>query len=239
MQSIDHLKNALTLEVAHAKAVAASDPIHKQHAFDCANSFHLCNRHEDAIRWFKIILKNDTSMQEKYVSCFKLYKCYEAIGQREHGFYYLVKSLAYDLERVECLHELIVHYCCDNMSEMAYNYYRIVQPHYVKSIYDSTLINSKLLLNSDVSNFYFPYYMIIVADRVNDRTCGIFMYEVIFRKKQRVFSLWHLNNLFFNLRFFISHAPPHFVSVANEYLSFLLDNKVNLNFKEIATSLGN
>lgn len=232
-----HLKNALMLEVAHAKAIATSDPIHKKHAFDCANSFRECNRHEDAIRWYKITLKQENSLQEKYLSCLHMYKCCSAIGQREHGIFYLVKSFTYDMERVECLYELVEHYCCDNMSDIAYTYYNIIKPHYIKLINDPSIIGSKLHFNSNVANFFLPYYMIIVADRVNDRACGVFMYKVIFQKKQCVFSEWHLNNLFFNLRFFISHVSPEFVSIANEYLSFLLYNGVNsLNFKQIANS---
>jgi len=237
MQSNDHLKNALMLEVAHAKAIATSDPIHKKHAFDCANSFRECNRHEDAIRWYKTILKQENSPQEKYLSCFYMYKCYVEIGQREHGIFHLVKSFAYDIERVECLYELVEHYCCEKMSNVAYTYYNIVKPHYIKSINDSSITNSKLHFNSNVSNFFLPYYMIIVADHVNDRACGVFMYDVIFRNKPRVFSEWHLNNLFFNLRFFISHVSSEFVSIANEYLLFLVKNGVNSKiFKQIANS---
>lgn len=206
--------------------------------FHSADNFRHQKQFENAICCYKdIIAQEKTSSQEKYLSCFYLHQCLESIGNKEGGFFYLVKSMKYDLERVECLNELAVHYCCENMSDLAYKYYKIIEPHFLKASNDSSITDSKLHFNSDVSNFFFPYIMIIVADRVNDRACGVSMYEIIFQKKQRVFSTWHLNNLFFNLRFFISHASSQFASLANEYLSFLKDNGINLiQFEKVASS---
>ena len=243
-----YLKDALILESAHAEALAQGDPLHKRYAFYCANSYRDCGKHEDAIRWYKITLSQDNWAQEKYVACLYTYNCYEALGQREHGFFYLVKALHYDLERVECLHPLVVHYCCEDRNDVAYAYYRIVQSHYERAMLTSeTNSGSKLFLEPDKANFFLPYYMIIVADRVGDRACGVRMYEIIFRKKQRVFSAWHLRNLFFNLRFFIKHVElvhelsngteitlAQFVALTNEYLRFLRENGVQSStFNEI------
>ena len=218
-----YLKDALLLEAAHADAVTRGDPLHKRYAFYCANSYRDCGRHEDAIRWYKVTLSQDNWAQEKYVSCLYIYNCYETLGQKEHGFFYLVKALHYDLERVECLYPLIVHYCCENANDVAYAYYRIVQPHYERTL-QSNLSQSKLFLESDKANFFLPYYMIIVADRVGDRACGVRMYEIIFTQKQRSFTAWHLRNLMFNLRFFVGHVDParksHFAALANDYLQF-------------------
>lgn len=206
--------------------------------FCSANNFRNQKQFENAIRCYKdVIAQEKTSSQEKYISCFYLHQCLESIGNKEGGFFYLVKSMKYDLERVECLNELAVYYCCDNMSYLAYEYYKIIEPHFLKASNDSSITNSKLHFDSNISNFFFPYIMIIVADRVNERACGVSMYEIIFQKKQRVFSLLHLNNLFFNLRFFISHASSQFISSANEYLSFLEDNGINLiQFEKVANS---
>jgi hypothetical protein len=135
-----------------------------------------------------------------------------------------VKAFAYDNERVECLYPLLVHYCCEGMNELAHGYYRMVRmPTTPKN-------EGKLFVETDKAGFFVPYYMIIVADRVGDRECGIRMYETIFKTKHRTFSAWHLRNLMFNLRFFINHVKPDamnaFVSLANEYLKFVMDNGV-------------
>jgi FkbM family methyltransferase len=216
-----YLKDALLLEAAHAEALAQGDDLHKRYAFYCANSYRDCGRHADAIRWYKATLAQDNWAQEKYVSCLYMHQCYEALGQKEHGFFYLVKALHYDLERVECLYPLIVHYCCEDRNDVAYGYYRIVQSHYERAVYSS---GSKLFLESDKANFFLPYYMIIVADRVGDRACGVRMYEIIFTQKHRSFTAWHLRNLVFNLRFFVGHVKPDalaaFAALANDYLQF-------------------
>jgi glycosyltransferase involved in cell wall biosynthesis len=234
-----YLKDATILASAHAEALAQGDPLHKRYAFYCANSYRDCGRREDAIRWYKVTLDQDNWAQEKYVSCLYLHQCYEALGQKEHGFFYLVKALHYDLERVECLHPLLVHYCCENANDVAYGYYRIVQAHYERAMLSDSGSGSKLFLETDKAHFYLPYYMIIVADRVGDRACGIRMYEIIFRKKQRVLSVWHLKNLFFNLRFFIEHVNPDalaaFAALANEYLRFVREIGIPTSaFAEIA-----
>ena len=244
-----YLKDATILASAHADALAQGDPLHKRYAFYCANSYRDCGRREDAIRWYKVTLSQDNWAQEKYVSCLYLHQCYEALGQKEHGFFYLVKALHYDLERVECLHPLVVHYCCENANDVAYAYYRIVQAHYERAMLSDSGSGSgsgsKLFLETDKAHFYLPYYMIIVADRVGDRACGVRMYEIIFRKKQRVLSVWHLKNLFFNLRFFMEHVRSlsngncttlaQFVALANEYLRFMREMGVQMStFDEVA-----
>jgi glycosyltransferase involved in cell wall biosynthesis len=224
-----YLKDALLLEAAHAEAVQNNDPLHKRYAFYCANSYRDYGKPEDAIRWYKVTLSQDNWAQEKYVSCLYLYRCYESLGQKEHGFYYLAKAFAYDAERVECLYPLVVHYCCEGMNDVAYAYYRIVQSRYERAQLQgqSQGQGSKLFLEPDIANFYLPYYMIIVADRVGDRACGIRMFEIIFTKKQRITSTWHLRNLLFNLRFFLSHVcGAQFAALANEYVRFLRENGI-------------
>jgi len=231
-----YLKDALLLEKAHAEAIAQGDDLHKRYAFYCANSYRDCGRREDAIRWYKITLMQDNWAQEKYAACLYIYECYEALGQKEHGFFYLVKAFSYDLERVECLYPLIVHYCCEGMNEVAYNYYRVVEKQFLQNGWNET--SGKLFLHTDKADFFVPYYMIIVADRVGDRACGIRMYETVFKRKHRVLSAWHLRNLMFNLRFFIGHvgqdALGAFAALTNGYLQFIRENGVPLStFDEV------
>ena len=228
-----YLKDATILATAHAVALAKGDELYKRYAFYCANSYRDCGRYEDAIKWYKITLSQDNWEQEKYLACLYAYNCYEALNQTQHGFFYLVKAFSYDKERVECLYPLIVHYCCENMNEMAYNYFRMVKM--------TTPQNNagKLFVETDKAGFYVPYYMIIVADRVGDRECGIRMYEIIFTEKHRTFSAWHLRNLMHNLRFFINHVKPEalnaFAELANGYLKFVIDNGVPANTFENLT----
>ena len=219
-----YLNDATILAKAHAESLTKGDDLYKRYAFYCANSYRDCGKYEDAIKWYKTTLSQDNWSQEKYLACLYMYQCYDALKQPHDGFFYLVKAFSYDSERVECLYPLLVHYCCEEMHEMAYNYYRMVKMPITQNN------AGKLFVETDKAGFLVPYYMIIVADRVQDRECGIRMYEIIFKTKHRTFSAWHLRNLMFNLRFFIEHVKPEavnaFAALANDYLKFVIDNGV-------------
>ena len=221
-----YLKDANILASAHAEALAKGDDLYKRYSFYCANSFRDCGKYEDAIRWYKITLSQDNWAQEKYLSCLYIYQCYELMKQKEHGFYYLVKAFAHDAERVECFYPLLVHYCCEGMNDLAYNYYRMLRM-WPKND------DNKLFVETDKIGFFVPYYMIIVADRIGDRECGILMYKIIFTQKHRTFSVWHLRNLVFNLSFFIGHVKAEefnaFAALANSYIDFVINNGVPAN----------
>ena len=115
-----YLKDALVLEKAYDECLKNNDDLYNRYGFYCANSYYDCGKYEDAIKWYKITLKNKNWSQEKYISCLRIFKCYCALNQSETGFYYLIQGFSYDKERVECLYELVVHYCVNNMNDIAY-----------------------------------------------------------------------------------------------------------------------
>jgi GR25 family glycosyltransferase involved in LPS biosynthesis len=229
-----YLNDALVLEKAYGEALEKNDHLFHRYAFYCANSYKDCGKYEDAIKWYKITLGHQNQWaQEKYVSCLSLYECYEKISLREAGFFYLVKSFSYDTQRVECIFHLLVHYCCENMHSIAYNYYLNIKDYFENNYlnFQANMAN-KLFVTMDKYNFFVPYYMILIADKVQDFKCVIKMYEIIFTKKQQMFSEWHISNLFYNLKFFLHYVSKddnNFSAVANEYIRFLHDNGVNLN----------
>ena len=227
-----YLKDALILEQAHKEALQQNDQLFHRYAYYCANSYRDYGNHENAIKWYKITLGQEKQWnQEKYTSCLSIYDCYKSLNQEETGFYYLIESFTYDSERVECLYPLLVHYCCKNMHKIAYNYYLNV-----KDFFENHFINAnmshKLFINHDKYNFFVPYYMILIADKVQDFACVVKMYEIIFIKKQNMFQDWYIRNLLYNLQFFIQHVleknKDNFVSLANEYIHFLSVNGVQL-----------
>jgi len=64
--------------------------------FHSANNFRNQKQFENAICCYKdVIAQEKTSSQEKYLSCFYLHQCLESIGNKENGFFYLVKSMKY------------------------------------------------------------------------------------------------------------------------------------------------
>ena len=226
-----YLKDALILEKAYIEAKKKNDHLFHRYSYYCANSYKDCGKFEDAIKWYKITLNHPNQWnQEKYTSCLYIYDCYKALNQEFNSFFYLVKSFAYDTERVECLYPLLVHYCCENMYKVAYNYYLNVK-NFFENHYINTDISQKLFIINDKYNFFVPYYMILIADKVQDFKCVIRMYEIVFIKKQRMFDEWHIKNFLYNLQFFIQHVLPDnkkpFISLANDYIDFLHKNGVN------------
>jgi hypothetical protein len=227
-----YLKDAKILEAAHAEAVLTKDPLFKRYAFYCANSYKDYGSFEEAIKWYKITLSQENWAQEHYTSCLYIYECYQKLNQTEFGFFYLVKAFKYDPERVECLHPLLVHYCCEDQNRIAYNYYLNIKD-FFENRYLNTNMDKKLFITNDKYNFYVPYYMILIADKVQDFECVVKMFEIIFTKKMPISDIWYIKNFLYNLQFFIQHVKrenkDRFMTLTNEYIRFLYDLGIPLN----------
>jgi GR25 family glycosyltransferase involved in LPS biosynthesis/glycosyltransferase involved in cell wall biosynthesis len=220
-----YLKDALVLEKAHAESKQNNDNLYIRYAFYCGNSYFDCGKSEEAIKWHKITLEQPNWVQEKYISCMKLYESYKKINQTETGIYYLVKAFAYDKQRVECLYDLVVHYCLCDLPDVAYNYYLIVRDFYETKYLQSEFLGHKLFICTEKHDFLLPYYMIIVADKVKQYDTVIQMYRIVFTKKTLICEKFYLGNLLFNLQFFIDKVDPNdtdFFKLFKEYVSFLL-----------------
>ena len=227
-----YLKDAKILEKAYYESLEKKvDNLYERYAFYCGNSYCDHGDFENAIKWYKITLSHNNWSQEKYMCCLKMFNCYEKIGQRESGFYYCIKGMTYDMERGECLHQLILHYCCENMNEVAFAYYTMIQ-NYLENIYMNQDIpntqNHKLFIDNSILNFHLPYYMVIVSEKIRRFDTGIRMLELIFKKKQTHMSDFHIRCLLFNMQFFIDKIPQekleNFVEKVNDYLLFLQEN---------------
>jgi len=232
LDSNKYLKDAIILEKAYYDALDAKDNIYIRYGYYCANSYYDCDKYESAISWYKKTLENGGWAQEKYMSCLKLYTCYEKLNNKEAGFFYLVKSAEYDRERAECYYELIKYYSGSGLYNVAYGYYGVLRDFYENS-YLKDGLNNKLFLDESISEFYLPYYVIIVCEKMRDYDRGIHMYRVIFTKKCKIFDAWFVSNILYNLHFFTEHVKeedkPVFYSLFQEYVDFLVDNNYPLS----------
>ena len=216
-------KDALILEKAYDEAVKNNDDLYHRYGFYCANSYYDSGKWTDAIKWYKITLDNKNWSQEKYISCLRIYNCYNALNQKESGMFYLVKSFSYDKERAECLCELVAYYCCNDMNEVAYSYYNIAKSFYNER-YLKDGLNDKLFLDVSKANLLMPYYMILVSDKVQDHDTTIQMYRIIFTKKHIERSKHYIGNMLYNLQFFIERVKDdkEFLRLFQEYVEFLI-----------------
>ena len=222
-----YLKDALVLEKAYEEAVQNKDDIYNRYGFYCANSYYDAQQYDEALKWYKITLENKNWAQEKYVSCQRIYNIYKIRGEIEMCMFYLVKAFAYDTQRVECLYELVVYYCKQDMNNVAYNYYKMVKPFY-DNVYLTTRgeheMRGKLFLDVSRANFFLPYYMIIIAYYASDIETGIQMYRILFTKKYKEFNAYYIGNLLSNIQFYIDKVKDdtEFLKLFQEYVDFLL-----------------
>ena len=231
-----YLKDALVLEKAYEEASKNNDQLFHRYAFYCANSYKDCGKFEEAIKWYKITLSHENQWpQEKYVSCLYINDCFNNLKTPEFGFFYLVKAFQYDSERGECLFPLLQHYCCENSPRVAYNYYLNVKDYFENkylNINEGLNEVKKLFVIQDKLAFFVPYYMILIADKVQDFACVVKMFEIIFTKKQLILDEWYIKNLLYNLQFFLQHIKSEelikFISLTNDYLKFLSEIGINL-----------
>ena len=225
LDSNKYLKDALILEKAYDEAKQNGDTLYDRYGFYCANSYYDSGKWEDAIKWYKITLDNKNWDQEKYMSCLRIYYCYNALNQKENGFFYLVKSFSYDKERAECVYELVTYYCCNEMNDVAYNYYNIVKSFYNQK-YLTEGFNHKLFLDVGKANLFLPYYMILVSDKVKDYETTLQMYKIIFTKKHIERNKHYIGNMLYNLQFFIDNIlfknDTDFLKLFQEYIEFLV-----------------
>ena len=222
-----YLKDAKILEKAYHECIEKKDTLYNRYAFYCANSYKDHGDFENAIIWYKKTLEHDNWSQEKYHCCTQLYHCYKSLNQPENAFYYCVMSYNYDRERGEGLYQLIQHYCCENMNEVAYGYYSLIKD-YLENRFLTSNVSDKLFADNTILQFMLPYYMIIVSEKTRNYKSGIMMYRIIMAKRTRGMQEFFIRCMLFNLQFFTDHIPENersdFFTTFKDYVKFLEEN---------------
>jgi hypothetical protein len=181
-----------------------NEPANSRYYFYLGNSYRDNNQPVEAITQYEKVIELNGWCQEKYYSCYNIFICYSTIGNVEKGLYYLTKSYLYDDERPECIYELVKYYCVKKMDKMALKYYELIKDKY-ESIVLTTTFQDKLFFNASIAYFYFPYYLIISSINTQDFKTAIFMYEIIFKKKQKNIDKWFISNLISNYDFILKY----------------------------------
>jgi len=234
-----YLKDAAVLEKAYNEIILTEDKnaLGDRYAFYCANSFFDYGDYESAAKWYKITLTRNGWDQEKYMCCYKLYKCYKNLKQIDTAQFYLVKSFYYDKDRTECVYKLIRYYCNEKQYEIAYAYYSVIKKYYEADFLEDTFV-SKLFVDNRVCNFYLPYYMIIVSEKVKQFETMVKMYQIIFLKRTAQIEPQYMSNLLYNFQFVlpmlndIVKTVPDFVQhifeLLNNYIGFAIESKYDV-----------
>ncbi len=207
-----------------------NEPHNTRYYFYLANSYKDTAQYEKAASTYEKVLELNGWSQEKYYSCHKLFECCSQIGNIEKGLYYLTTSYLYDDERSECMYELVKYYCAKKMDLLAMKYYDLIKDKYEKNILNTTF-QGKLFVNSSIPYFYLPYYVIISSINVKDYKTTMFMYEIIFKKKQKDINQWWISNVMFNYKFvkdmIYDNGFSHLHNLHKSYINFLSKNNYN------------
>lgn len=201
-----YLKDGLILEKAFKEAYEKKDPIYNRYCFYTAQSYNSCNHHEKAIEYYKKVLDLENWVQEKYVSCIEIYDQYDKLQRNKEGLFYLIESFKYDKRRIEGIYRLIKYYCINGPVEAAYAYYTMIADHYENQFVKEN-VSDYLFTKKEEYDFYLPYYMVIVSERVNRYDTCIKMLEMIFNQGYLLSGEWWIHNLFHNIQFAIPHMP--------------------------------
>lgn len=223
-------KDAAILEKAFNELPETND-LRYRYAFYCANSYKDAGNIDKAIEWYIRTVGLNGWTQERYRSCLMLHNLYRSKGEPEKALFWCVKSAKFDLTRVECIFKLIQHYCCEEMNLIAYNYYTLIQNWYENVYYKDSTLTDKLFVDILDYDFFLPYYMIIVSDKIGKKEIGVKMYDMIFTKG-KVSGQWWIDNLTFNFQFFYKLVGKDkvFGEKTKNYLKILEAN--NLTPKE-------
>uniref|UniRef100_A0A6C0DJ37 Glycosyltransferase 2-like domain-containing protein n=1 Tax=viral metagenome TaxID=1070528 RepID=A0A6C0DJ37_9ZZZZ len=225
-----YLKDGLILEKAFKEAFEKKDPIYNRYCFYTAQSYNSCNHHEKAIEYYKKVLEIDNWVQEKYVSCIEIYDQYDKLQRNKEGLFYLIESFKYDKRRIEGIYRLIKYYCINGPVEAAYAYYTMIADHYENNFVKEN-VSDYLFTKKEEYDFYLPYYMVIVSERVNRYDTCIKMLEMIFSQGYLLSGEWWIHNLFHNIQFAIPHMPQklEFLDSMLKYIEALKMRGIALN----------
>jgi tetratricopeptide (TPR) repeat protein len=232
-----YLKDAIILEKAFHEAYEKKDGIYNRYAFYTAQSYNCCGMHEKAIEFYKKVLTLDNWLQEKYFSCLEIYDQYEKLKTEEEGLRFLVESFRYDRKRVECIYRLVKYYCIKGLNDVAFAYYTLIQEYY-ENQYVNDDVSLHLFAKKEEYDFYLPYYMIIVSDRIQRFDVAVKMLGMIFKQNYLHSGTWWIHNLFHNIQFSIQAFPQDlgFLESMLTYITNLRNRGIHLtvdNYKNV------
>lgn len=216
-----------------------NDSLRNRYAFYCANSYNDGGMNDKAIEWYKktIDLKGGWN-QEKYRCCIKLFNIYNNKNELENAVFYALKSYKFDKTRVEGIAKLVQYYCYIEMNDVAYMYYSLIKDYYENEYIKGDAFIDKLFVDILDYDFFLPYYMIIVSERVKKYEVGVKMYDMIFTKKKQG-GQWFIDNLLYNFKFFVKYVNKKLIDKLKEYLIFLEINglKIKKEFYESVSDI--
>jgi GR25 family glycosyltransferase involved in LPS biosynthesis/tetratricopeptide (TPR) repeat protein len=208
-----YIKDALLLERG-----LQEEPTNARYVFYLGNSWMNANQPEKAIAAYKKLLMMDAWAEEKYMACNNMYGLFSRSGRAEEAVPYLIDSVKYVPDRIECVLHLVRHYCGKGDYRVAYAFYTLVQDWY-ENKYVGQDLSQHLFVDTAAFLFYLPYYVIICAEYTGHLDVAARMYQKIFALNYQGASDWYIGNLYNNMQFCLDALPKtqEFLQAALHY----------------------
>ena len=165
--------DAIILKNAYEKEIALPDKgMSGRYAFYCARSFKDAGEkyHDEAIIWYKKLIDTPNHWnQEKYYSALEIGFIYKDKNQMEEGVKYFLKTVEYDIERIEGIVIAIEYFYQMGQYILVNSLY-----HKFKNYKQDTVpkLHEKLFVNKFFYNDRLEFFNGIVAYYVNDKISG-------------------------------------------------------------------
>jgi GR25 family glycosyltransferase involved in LPS biosynthesis len=161
--------DAIILENAYKTELALPDKgLSGRYAFYCARSYKDAGDkyHDKAIEWYKLLLGIENHWhQEKYYSALEIGTIYKQKNQMEEAVKYLLKTLEYDIERIEGLIMAIEYFYQTEQ-------FILINALYHKFKNYKHKLEGKLFINMHFYQDRLEFFNAISAHKINDKPSG-------------------------------------------------------------------
>ena len=185
--------------------------------FYLANSYMNIGQYENAIENYKKRIECGGWVQEVWYSSFNIGQCYKIMGKINDAIYYWLECFDILPERLENLHEIVLHYRTISKHKLSFHFYNLAKEILKKKIFR----DDYLFLSNDVYTYKLDYEFSIIASylgikKINDEIITILNNSV---DNSLVY------NLLSNMKFYKDILTPYHKSVADDKIVIKINNE--------------
>ena len=221
-----YLKDAIILENAHNILMQnnTDNMLKIRYSFYCAQSYKDCKNMEKAIEWYMKRISYNGWNQEVYYSYYMVGTIYMKINQPEKAIYYWSLSYEADMERKECLYEIIKYFRTIQKYNLAYQYYNMLSNN-IQQISD---YSNKLFILTNIYDYELDFEFSIIACYVNKHIDAINIYKKLFSSN---INKERYNLILSNFKFYIKYLDKtdiEFYDIFNSFIKKLDYDTINI-----------
>ena len=193
-------KDAIILEKAFNEENDGS--LKDRYAFYCAQSYKDSGNKEKAIEWYKLCLAGNNWDQEKYYSSYMISHLYKALGKNADAIHYALKTMEYDIHRIEG----VVFACTLYQKQGMHNMIIALYEQFKNYKTNSKHLAMKLFVDKSMYMGKFEFLVSVSAFYSDKPEIGyVVTRDLIIETREAQIALLSLGNLRFYLKYFNEH----------------------------------